>query len=115
MGSTGQATMTGFICRLCSKQRKIVIHLYTSRAKKLDLINKIKLLPISLQLHDNLPKTICEPCIEKLEMQYRLVKKIRESNKLYQVHRIYHGDARSCDPCCPLHERHFEPEDDEND
>lgn len=48
MGSIGQAIMAGFICRLCSKQKKVVIHLYTARAKKLDLMNKIKLLPISV-------------------------------------------------------------------
>lgn len=48
MGSTGKAVVTGFICRLCSEQKKIVIHLYTNRAKKLRLLEKIKLLPISV-------------------------------------------------------------------
>lgn len=50
MGSYGQAIMAGFICRLCSKQKKVVVHLYTARAKKLDLLNKIKLLPISVSM-----------------------------------------------------------------
>lgn len=48
MGSTAKAVVTGFICRLCSEQKKIVIHLYTERAKKLELLKKIKLLPISV-------------------------------------------------------------------
>lgn len=50
MGSTAKAVVTGFICRLCSEQKKIVIHLYTERAKKLELLKKIKLLPISVRL-----------------------------------------------------------------
>lgn len=50
MGSTAKAIVTGFICRLCSEQKKVVIHLYTERAKKLELLKKIKLLPISVSI-----------------------------------------------------------------
>jgi len=102
MGSIGQAIMTGFICRLCSKQKKVVIHLYTARAKKLDLMNKIKLLPISLEKYDNLPKTVCETCIQKLDVQYRLLMRIRKSDNLYRAHRNYHGNG-NCPVECPLH------------
>lgn len=49
MGSIANAIRVGFVCRLCSRIKKVVIHLYTARAKQLDLLNKIKLLlPISV-------------------------------------------------------------------
>ncbi|XP_076260021.1 uncharacterized protein LOC143196242 isoform X2 [Rhynchophorus ferrugineus] len=95
MGSYGQAIMAGFICRLCSKQKKVVIHLYTARAKKLDLLNKIRLLPISLKKYDNLPKTVCESCIEKLNAQYHLYMKIRRCENMYRAHRNYHFICRA--------------------
>jgi len=102
MGSYGQAIMAGFICRLCSKQKKVVIHLYTAKASKLDLINKIKLLPISLEKYDNLPKTVCESCIEKLDAQYHLLMRIRKSDNVYRTHRNFH-DNGNCPVECPLH------------
>lgn len=48
MGSTAKAIVTGFICRLCSEQKKVVIHLYTERARRLDLLKKIKLVPVTV-------------------------------------------------------------------
>lgn len=48
MGSYGNAIMAGFICRLCSEQKKCVIHLYSVKAKKLALLKKIKLIPIKV-------------------------------------------------------------------
>ncbi|KAJ8947864.1 hypothetical protein NQ318_010010 [Aromia moschata] len=102
MGSTAKAIMTGFICRLCSEQKKVVIHLYTSRAKKLKLLKKIKLLPISVDKYDNLPKTICEQCVSKLEAQYDLLQKIRRSNSVHRSHRMHHSNGR-CPAECPLH------------
>ncbi|XP_030759461.1 uncharacterized protein LOC115884887 [Sitophilus oryzae] len=101
MGSYGQAVIPGFICRLCSKQKKIVIHLYTAKAKKLDLLNKIRLLPISLDKYDNLPKTVCESCIEKLNAQYQLFMRIRKSENIYMAHRRYHTNG-NCPYECPL-------------
>ncbi|KAJ8928936.1 hypothetical protein NQ314_018435 [Rhamnusium bicolor] len=92
MGSTAKAIVTGFICRLCSEQKKNVIHLYTSRAKKLNLLKKIKLLPISVEKYDNLPKTICKQCINRLEAQYELMQKIRRSSAIHNSHRIYHDN-----------------------
>ncbi|XP_023015495.2 uncharacterized protein [Leptinotarsa decemlineata] len=102
MGSNAKAVMTGFICKLCSEQKKIVIHLYSQRAKKLDLIEKIKLLPIELNKYDNLPKTICEQCIQRLEAQYNLIQKIRRSQAIHTSHRMYHSNGR-CPVECPLH------------
>lgn len=48
MGSYGKAMMVGFICRLCSEQKKVVIHLFSEKGKKLDLLNKITLIPITV-------------------------------------------------------------------
>ncbi|CAG9813676.1 unnamed protein product [Phaedon cochleariae] len=101
MGSTAKAIMTGFICRLCSNQKKIVIHLYTQRAKKLELLKKIKLLPLDLTRYDNLPKTICEECINRLEIQYNMIQRIRKSHAIHRRHRMYHSNGR-CPVECPL-------------
>ncbi|XP_044264378.1 uncharacterized protein LOC123011132 isoform X1 [Tribolium madens] len=105
MGSYAKAIMTGFICRLCSEQKKKVIHLYSGKAKKLALMEKIKLLPITIDKYDNLPKTVCEQCIERLEIQYNLVLKIKKSNSIQRSHRLFHSNGR-CPVECPLHGIH---------
>ncbi|XP_050510601.1 uncharacterized protein LOC126887235 [Diabrotica virgifera virgifera] len=102
MGSTAKAIMTGFICRLCSEQKKVVVHLYTKRARELDLIKKMESLPITLKKYDNLPKTICLRCILRLEVQYNLILKIRSSRAVIKSHRMYHSNGR-CPVECPLH------------
>lgn len=48
MGSYRKAVMTGFICRLCSEQKKNVIHFYSQKANEMGLMEKIKLLPITV-------------------------------------------------------------------
>lgn len=48
MGSYGNAVMTGFICRLCSEQKKCVIHLYSRKGEEMNLMKKIALLPIKV-------------------------------------------------------------------
>ncbi|CAG9860514.1 unnamed protein product [Phyllotreta striolata] len=102
MGSTAKAIVTGFICRLCSEQKKVVIHLYTERARKLDLLNKVKLMPISLKKYDNLPKTICEQCIQRLEDQVKLLEKVKKNHEIQRRHRLYHSNGQ-CPVQCPLH------------
>ncbi|GJQ76110.1 hypothetical protein Trydic_g1859 [Trypoxylus dichotomus] len=102
MGSYGNAIMAGFICRLCSEQKKCVIHLYSVKAKKLALLKKIKLIPIKVDKYDKLPKTICESCIAKLDMQYRLIQQIRKSADIQRTHRLFHNNGR-CPVECPLH------------
>ncbi|XP_072389913.1 uncharacterized protein [Diabrotica undecimpunctata] len=102
MGSTAKAIVTGFICRLCSEQKKVVVHLYTERARKLDLLKKLEYLPITLKKYDNLPKTICLQCILRLEVQYNLVHKIRSSKAVIKTHRMYHSNGR-CPVECVLH------------
>ncbi|XP_018334103.1 uncharacterized protein LOC108743141 [Agrilus planipennis] len=102
MGSYARAVMTGFICRLCSEQKRYVIHFYGVKAKELQLLEKLTLLPITVEKYDNLPKTICEECIEKLNLQYNLVQKIRRSMSIQRRHRLYHSNGR-CPVECPLH------------
>ncbi|KAI4467202.1 hypothetical protein MML48_2g00021420 [Holotrichia oblita] len=102
MGSYGNAIMAGFICRLCSEQKKCVIHLYSVKAKKLALLKKIKLIPIKVDKYDKLPKTICESCIAKLDMQYHLIQQIRKSADIQRTHRLFHNNGR-CPVECPLH------------
>lgn len=102
MGSYAKAVMVGFICRLCSEQKKIVVHLYGEKAKEMDLLNKVMLIPISIEENDHLPKTICQSCIDKLEFQYKLIQKIKRSVALQRTHRLHHGNGR-CPTECPLH------------
>ncbi|XP_045460679.1 uncharacterized protein LOC123671064 [Harmonia axyridis] len=102
MGSYAKAVMVGYICRLCSEQKKKVIHLYSSKAQSLQLLEKIKLLPITVQKYDNLPKTICEACIDRLEAQYNLVQIIKKSDIVQRSHRMFHSNGR-CPIECPLY------------
>ncbi|XP_031349875.1 uncharacterized protein LOC116175740 [Photinus pyralis] len=102
MGSYAKATMTGFICRLCSEYKKSVIHFYSAKAQELELLKKLTLLPITIDKYDNLPKTICQDCIEKLNLQYRLVDRIRKSFEIQQRHRLFHSNGR-CPLECPLY------------
>ncbi|KAF5292930.1 hypothetical protein FQA39_LY13810 [Lamprigera yunnana] len=102
MGSYAKATMTGFVCRLCSEHKKTVIHFYTSKAQQLELRKKLTLLPITIEKYDNLPKTICHECIEKLNLQCRLLNKIRKNFAIQQTHSLFHSDGR-CPLECPLY------------
>ncbi|KAK0081517.1 hypothetical protein PV325_012028 [Microctonus aethiopoides] len=78
MGSTDKAVITGFICRLCSKMNRFVIHIYGEEGERLKLAEKIRTcLPITVKMNDPLPKTVCLHCIERLERQLELLKKIK--------------------------------------
>ncbi|CAG2058365.1 unnamed protein product [Timema podura] len=49
MGSTDKGVITGFICRLCSKMNRFVIHIYGEKGEKMKLAEKINTyLPITL-------------------------------------------------------------------
>lgn len=52
MGSYRKAVMAGFICRLCSEQKRSVIHLYSRKAGELSLMEKIQLLPITVSVNE---------------------------------------------------------------
>ncbi|KYQ52297.1 hypothetical protein ALC60_08563 [Trachymyrmex zeteki] len=91
MGSTDKAVITGFICRLCSKMNRFVIHIYGEEGERMKLAEKINTyLPItsrtlhrslsggdaSVNMNDPLPKTACLHCIERLEAHHELMEQI---------------------------------------
>lgn len=45
---------------------------------------------LQIEKYDNLPKTICIDCVEKLNQQYNLIKKIRWSMSIHREHERYH-------------------------
>lgn len=50
MGSTDKAVITGFICRLCSKMNRFVIHIYGEEGERMRLAEKINAyLPITVR------------------------------------------------------------------
>jgi len=63
MGSTDKAVITGFICRLCSKMNRFVIHIYGEEGERMKLAEKINTyLPITVistcrPVSDDLPGT----------------------------------------------------------
>ncbi|CAB0031658.1 unnamed protein product [Trichogramma brassicae] len=74
MGSTDKAVITGFICRLCSKMNRFVIHIYGEEGSRMKLAEKINTyLPITVNAYDQLPKTACLHCIERLEAHHELM------------------------------------------
>ncbi|XP_015123694.1 uncharacterized protein LOC107045829 [Diachasma alloeum] len=82
MGSTDKAVITGFICRLCSKMNRFVIHIYGEEGERMKLAEKINAyLPIEIKMNDPLPKTACLHCIERLEAHHKLMEKILFARK----------------------------------
>ncbi|XP_057336947.1 uncharacterized protein LOC130675349 [Microplitis mediator] len=82
MGSMDKAVITGFICRLCSKMNRFVIHIYGEEGERMKLAEKINAyLPITVKVNDPLPKTACLHCIERLEAHHELMEKILFSRK----------------------------------
>lgn len=77
MGSTDKAVITGFICRLCSKMNRFVIHIYGEEGSRMKLSEKINAyLPVTVNVNDPLPKTACLHCIERLEAHHHLMQQI---------------------------------------
>lgn len=77
MGSTDKAMITGFICRLCSKMNRFVIHIYGEEGERMKLAEKINTyLPITVNMNDPLPKTACLHCIERLETHHEMMEKL---------------------------------------
>lgn len=49
MGSLDRASISGFLCRLCSEMHRTVIHIYGNKGKELSLVEKINgYLPITV-------------------------------------------------------------------
>ncbi|RZF44570.1 hypothetical protein LSTR_LSTR001328 [Laodelphax striatellus] len=84
MGSVDSALMTGFICRLCSKMNKLVIHIYGEEGVRLQLSNKINTyLPINMDVDDPLPKTMCRKCIQKIELQHKFSQQFQKAHSKF--------------------------------
>ncbi|XP_049863631.1 uncharacterized protein LOC126360013 [Schistocerca gregaria] len=82
MGSIDKAVITGFICRLCSKMNRFVIHIYGEEGARLRLAEKINAyLPITISANDPLPKTVCVPCIQRLEIHHELMEQFTWARK----------------------------------
>ncbi|KFB52574.1 AGAP001400-PA-like protein [Anopheles sinensis] len=84
MGSLEDAIVTGFICRLCSKQKRSVVFIFGARGAQIDLVNKINnYLPIQINADDDLPKTICEPCLEKILQHHQMIERFQQAQKRF--------------------------------
>uniref|UniRef100_A0A182VR90 ZAD domain-containing protein n=1 Tax=Anopheles minimus TaxID=112268 RepID=A0A182VR90_9DIPT len=84
MGSMMEACCTGFICRLCSKMNRMVIFIYGAEGLEYNLLQKINsYLPIEINEEDELPKTICEACLDKILLHHRLIEQIQSAQKRF--------------------------------
>lgn len=84
MGSLMEACCTGFICRLCSKMNRMVIFIYGADGLEYNLLQKINsYLPIEINEEDELPKTICEACLDKILLHHRLIEQIQSAQKRF--------------------------------
>uniref|UniRef100_A0A182RNG9 ZAD domain-containing protein n=1 Tax=Anopheles funestus TaxID=62324 RepID=A0A182RNG9_ANOFN len=84
MGSLMEACCTGFICRLCSKMNRMVIFIYGADGLGYNLLQKINsYLPIEISEEDELPKTICEACLDKILLHHRLIEQIQSAQKRF--------------------------------
>lgn len=84
MGSVQNAFRTGFVCRLCSKIERNVIHIYGKKGKNLKLLQIIrKYLSISVLPKDKLPKTVCQNCAHNIIQQYNFIKSVEKKKKFF--------------------------------
>ncbi|XP_022181692.1 uncharacterized protein LOC111041656 [Myzus persicae] len=80
MGSVNNAVRCGFICRLCSKIDKRVVHIYGELGRKYNLVQKIRdYLPIKIKSSDGLPLTLCVSCVQRLNRRHTLQMAIKNS------------------------------------
>lgn len=74
------AVRCGFICRLCSKIDKRVVHIYGELGRKYNLVQKIRdYLPIKIKSSDGLPLTLCVSCVQRLNRRHTLQMAIKRS------------------------------------
>ncbi|GLH07906.1 hypothetical protein R5R35_000709 [Gryllus longicercus] len=109
MGSTDKAVITGFICRLCSKMNRFVIHIFGEEGARMKLAEKINAyLPITISANDPLPKTVCLTCIERLEAHHELMEqftwarqRIAEAKAAEELKKTNASQGNSCDNSMP--------------
>lgn len=88
MGSDDKAVITGFICRLCSRMNRFVVHIYGDEGIQMQLAQKINIyLPITVNPNDPLPKTVCISCIDSLEAQHELMEQFKWARRVQSVSR----------------------------
>ncbi|VVC40368.1 Zinc finger, AD-type [Cinara cedri] len=81
MGSVNNAVRCGFICRLCSKIDKRVVHIYGELGRKYNLVQKIRdYLPIKIKSSDGLPLTLCVSCVQRLNRRHSLQMALLKNN-----------------------------------
>uniref|UniRef100_A0A182P2G8 ZAD domain-containing protein n=1 Tax=Anopheles epiroticus TaxID=199890 RepID=A0A182P2G8_9DIPT len=96
MGSLMEACCTGFICRLCSKMNRTVIFIYGADGLEHNLLEKINnYLPIQINEEDELPKTICVACMDKILLHHRLIEQIQSAQKRFVKIRSGEEQARN--------------------
>lgn len=99
MGSTDKAVITGFICRLCSKMNRFVIHIYGEEGERMRLAEKINAyLPITINVNDPLPKTVCLPCIDRLEAHHELIEQFTWATQRIAEAKAAKNSQKSVDP-----------------
>ncbi|KDR06669.1 uncharacterized protein LOC110840467 [Zootermopsis nevadensis] len=99
MGSTDKAVITGFICRLCSKMNRFVIHIYGEEGERMRLAEKINAyLPITISINDPLPKTVCLPCIDLLEAHHELMEQFTWARQRLAEAKAAENPQKSVDP-----------------
>ncbi|XP_060850393.1 uncharacterized protein LOC132929218 [Rhopalosiphum padi] len=89
MGSVNNAVRCGFICRLCSKIDKRVVHIYGELGRKYNLVQKIRdYLPIKIKSSDGLPLTLCVSCVQRLNRRHTLQMAIKHSTARIVTSRV---------------------------
>ena len=69
-------------CRFCAQSTNSSINIFDQHGAHLNLFEKIsKFFPIILSIDDQLPKTLCLPCLEKLEFCFSFNEQIHEAHK----------------------------------
>ncbi|XP_050421007.1 uncharacterized protein LOC126833618 [Adelges cooleyi] len=95
MGSVNNAVRCGFICRLCSKIDRRVIHIFGELGRKHNLVQKIRdYLPIKIKSSDGLPLTLCVSCVQRLNRRHTLQMAIKHSARIVARSRVQQASER---------------------
>ena len=90
-------------CRFCAVPTSSCINIFETEGMALNLYNKItKCLPIFLSSDDQLPNTLCYPCLEKIEFVFSF------SEQVYHSHRALIEHLDICKPTSANYEQVLE-------